>query len=238
MTQILPKITIAIDGYSSTGKSTVAKRLAKELGYVYVDTGAMYRAVTLYALQQKYISEGYFDKQALISDLSKIQLDFKFTKEKGFAEMFLNETNVEKEIRSMHVSSFVSPVATISEVRKYLVKMQRKMGEHKAVVMDGRDIGSVVFPNAELKIFLTAGAKIRAERRLLEIQEKGLEGEFESIYKNVVERDRIDSTRTDSPLIRVKDAIEIDASYLNREQQFQKVLSLAHKAIVNQLKPN
>ena len=227
------KITIAIDGYSSTGKSTVAKRLAKELNYIYVDTGAMYRAVTLYALDNQFIHKKGFDKKSLVAHLSQIKLEFKFNKEHGFAEMYLNDINVEKDIRSLRVSSFVSPVATVSEIRKYLVKLQREMGKNKGVVMDGRDIGSVVFPDAELKIFLTANPQIRAERRLLELKEKGFEGDFEAIVKNVVERDRIDSTRADSPLIKVVDAVEIDVSNIDKEEEFQQVLNLAKKKLDN-----
>lgn len=233
MSQALPKISIAIDGFSSTGKSTVAKRLAKTLGYIYIDTGAMYRAVTYYALQNKLISSNHFDKKELIAQLKNIQLEFRFKPDLGFAAMYLNGKNIEKEIRSMQVSKFVSPVAAVPEVRRFLVKIQREMGRNKGVVMDGRDIGSVVLPDAELKIFLTADPKIRAERRLLEMKEKGVQVDFESIYNNVLERDHIDSTRTDSPLIKVPDAVEIDASNIDKEEQFQQILSLAHKAILN-----
>jgi len=235
MTQKLPKITIAIDGFSSTGKSTVAKQLAKELGYVYVDTGAMYRAITLYAIQHNMIGQGFFDQSLLIKSLPEIQLAFKFNEKLGFGEMYLNENNVEKEIRSLQVSDFVSLVAEVSEVRSYLVKLQREMGKNKAVVMDGRDIGSVVFPDAELKVFLIADPKIRAERRLLEMKEKGDYVDFESIYSNIVERDKIDSTRSDSPLVKVSDAIEVDASNINKEEQFSRILQLAHKAIIAKL---
>ena len=226
-----PKITIAIDGFSSTGKSTVAKRLSKELAYIYIDTGAMYRAVTLYAMDHGFISDKNFDKQALINSLNQINLTFTYNQSLGFAEIYLNGNKVENEIRTLKVSNLVSPVATVSEVRKYLVKIQRKLGNDKGVVMDGRDIGSVVFPDAELKIFLTADAKIRAERRLIELKEKGFEGNFDEILKNVKDRDRIDSSRADSPLMMVDDAIEIDVSYIDREEQFQKVLALANKAI-------
>jgi len=230
------KITIAIDGFSSTGKSTVAKRLAKELGYIYVDTGAMYRAVTFYALEHKMISAESFDKNALIASLDKIEIKFQFNKKLGFSEMYLNGTNIENEIRGIRVSSFVSPVATISAVRRFLVEKQREMGVDKGIVMDGRDIGSVVFPNAALKIFLTADPKIRAERRLLEMQEKGLKADFKAILKNVEERDRIDSTRADSPLIKVEDAILIDASNIDKEEQFQLILAHAQQAISLQQK--
>lgn len=225
------KITIAIDGFSSTGKSTVAKRLAKEMGYIYVDTGAMYRAVTVFAMQHNFINKRNFDKEALIKSLDSIELAFKYNTDLGFAEIYLNGKNIEKKIRSLEVSNFVSPVATVSEVRKFLVDKQRVMGLNKGVVMDGRDIGSVVFPDAEVKIFLTANAKIRAKRRLLELKEKGFEGNFDEILQNVMERDRIDSTREDSPLLKVADAIEIDASYINKEEQFQKVLSIVQNKL-------
>lgn len=221
------KITIAIDGFSSTGKSTVAKQLAQKLGYVYVDSGAMYRAVTLFALQNKLIGESHFEKETLIRLLPSIHLRFVFNNQLGFAEMYLNDQNVETEIRSMHISGFVSEIATVEEVRVYLVEIQREMGKNKGVVMDGRDIGSVVFPNAELKLFLTADAKVRAERRLLELKQKGIETDFESIYKNVVERDRIDSTRLISPLTKVADAIELDVTYIDKNQQFNLIYEMA-----------
>ncbi len=233
MTFKKPKITIAIDGYASTGKSTVAKRLAKELGYIYVDTGAMYRAVTLFAMEKGFINENNFDKKSLIDSLDSIYLDFKHNEELGFSEIYLNKKNVEEKIRTIAVSNFVSPVATVSEVRTYLVKLQRMMGLNKGVVMDGRDIGSVVFPKAEVKFFLTAQAQIRAKRRLIELKEKGFDRDFEEILQNVLERDQIDSTRKDSPLMKVADAIEIDASYINREEQFQQVLSVVKKVLEN-----
>ncbi len=225
------KIAIAIDGFSSTGKSTVAKRLAKELGYIYIDTGAMYRAVTLYAIQHKLITDSTPNKELLIKKLREIKLSFKWNETLGFAEMYLNGKNVEKEIRGMEVSNLVSPIAAISEVRSYLVRLQREMGEKKGVVMDGRDIGSVVLPDAELKIFLIADPKIRTERRLLEMREKGENIDFNTIYNNVLERDYIDSTRADSPLIKTPDAIEIDASRIDKEEQFNRVMYLAQKAI-------
>ncbi|MEY4433238.1 MAG: hypothetical protein RLZZ44_1372, partial [Bacteroidota bacterium] len=167
------KIIIAIDGFSSTGKSTLAKQLAKQLGYIYVDTGAMYRAVAFFAMQNNLISIDSFDKVGLINQLNNITLEFKFNSELGFAEMFLNGQNVEKEIRTIEVSGFVSKVAAISEVRAKLVEQQQEMGKNKAIVMDGRDIGTVVFPNAELKIFMTASAATRARRRFDELQQKG-----------------------------------------------------------------
>ena len=166
----MKKITIAIDGFSSTGKSTLAKQLAKELHYVYVDTGAMYRAVAYFAMQHKFITADSFDKDALVDALSNIQLEFRFNADLGFAEMYLNGENVEKQIRTLEVSSFVSKVAAVSEVRAKLVEQQQEMGTNKAIVMDGRDIGTVVFPNAELKIFMTASAETRAQRRFDELK--------------------------------------------------------------------
>lgn len=222
----MKKITIAIDGFSSTGKSTLAKQLAKHLGYVYVDTGAMYRAVALFAMQKGYISSSNFDKQALINDIPNIKLHFEFNADLGFAEMFLNDINVEKEIRTIEVSSFVSKVAEVSEVRAKLVEQQKEMGKNKAIVMDGRDIGTVVFPEAELKIFMTASAETRAQRRFDELQAKGDNVSFEEVLKNVQERDYIDTHRDDSPLVIADDAIEIDNSYLSREEQFAAVLEL------------
>lgn len=227
----MKKITIAIDGFSSTGKSTLAKQLAKHLGYVYVDTGAMYRAVALFAMQKGYISSSNFDKQALINDIPNIKLHFEFNTDLGFAEMFLNDVNVEKEIRTIEVSSFVSKVAEVSEVRSKLVEQQKEMGKNKAIVMDGRDIGTVVFPDAELKIFMTASAETRAQRRFDELQAKGDTVSYEDVLKNVQERDYIDTHRDDSPLIIAQDAIEIDNSYLSREEQFTAVLELVEEVI-------
>jgi len=222
------KITIAIDGFSSTGKSTLAKELAKYLGYVYVDTGAMYRAVALFAMQKGYISATFFDVQSLINSLPYIKLVFKFNPNLGFAEMFLNEVNVEKVIRTIEVSSFVSKVAEISEVRSKLVEQQHEMGKNKGIVMDGRDIGTVVFPDADLKIFMTANPRIRAERRFKELQRKGDNVTFEEVLKNVEERDYIDTHRADSPLIKAEDAIEFDNSTISKEEQFERVLKFVN----------
>lgn len=222
------KITIAIDGFSSTGKSTLAKQLAKQLGYIYVDTGAMYRAVALFAMQNNFISVNYLDKVSLVNNLKNIVLEFKFNADLGFAEMYLNEQNVEKEIRTIEVSNFVSKVAEISEVRSKLVEQQQEMGKNKAIVMDGRDIGTVVFPDAELKIFMTASAETRAQRRFDELQQKGDSVTYEAVLKNVQDRDYIDVHRADSPLVIAKEAIEIDNSYLSREEQFEAVLELVN----------
>ncbi|MEY4039077.1 MAG: hypothetical protein RIR67_1389 [Bacteroidota bacterium] len=220
------KITIAIDGFSSTGKSTLAKQLAKHLGYIYVDTGAMYRAVALFAMQNDFISVNSLDKIGLINSLKNIILEFKFNPDLGFAEMYLNGQNVEKEIRTIEVSGFVSKVAEISEVRSKLVEQQQEMGKNKAIVMDGRDIGTVVFPDAELKIFMTASAATRAQRRFDELQQKGDSVTYEEVLKNVEERDYIDTHREDSPLVMADDAVEIDNSHLTREEQFEAVLDL------------
>jgi cytidylate kinase len=227
----LRNITIAIDGFSSTGKSTLAKQLAKELAYIYVDTGAMYRAVAFFAMTNNFIKTDFFDKKALIDSLPKIKLEFKYNSELGFAEMYLNGENVEKQIRTIEVSNFVSKVAEVSEVRSKLVEQQQEMGTNKAIVMDGRDIGTVVFPTAELKIFMTASAETRAKRRFDELQEKGDNVPYEDVLKNVMERDYIDTHRQDSPLVIADDAIEIDNSYLNKEEQFTTVLELVNEVV-------
>ena len=223
------KITIAIDGFSSTGKSTLAKQLATHLGYVYVDTGAMYRAVAFFAMQNGFINDEFFDKESLIKSLPFIKLQFKFNADLGFAEIYLNKVNVETEIRTIEVSSFVSKVAEVSEVRTKLVEQQKEMGKDKGIVMDGRDIGTVVFPDAELKIFMTASATTRAQRRYDELVAKGDRETFEEVLKNVEERDYIDTHREDSPLVMAEDAIEIDNSHLNRKEQFELVLELVNE---------
>lgn len=227
----MKKITIAIDGFSSTGKSTVAKQLAKALGYVYVDTGAMYRAVTLYAMQNGLVDTDHLDREDLISHLENIHITFQFNDTLGFAEVFLNGKNVEKDIRTMEVSNFVSPVSEISEVRKMLVKQQQKMGRNKGVVMDGRDIGTVVFPEAELKIFMNASAETRARRRYHELLDRDLDVHYDDVLHNVMLRDNIDSNRKDSPLKKAQDAIEFDNSDLTEEEQFATLYRLAKKVI-------
>ena len=225
------KITIAIDGFSSTGKSTVAKQLAKYLGYVYVDSGAMYRAVTYYAMKNGLISKDDFNVEALIYQLDNINITFKFNEKLGFAEVYLNNENIERAIRTLEVSSFVSKVAAISEVRQKLVEQQQKMGQDKGVVMDGRDIGTVVFKDAELKLYMIASAEKRAIRRFDELIERGDQVLYEDVLKNVQERDHIDSTREDSPLIKADDAIEIDNSDMTLDEQFDKILRLAKMTI-------
>jgi cytidylate kinase len=228
---LINKITIAIDGFSSTGKSTLAKQLAQQLGYIYVDTGAMYRAVAYFAMQNQLISLDSFNKVDLINHLKNISLEFKFNNELGFAEMYLNGQNVEKEIRTIEVSAYVSKVAEVSEVRSKLVEQQQEMGKNKGIVMDGRDIGTVVFPDAELKIFMTASAATRAQRRFDELVQKGDAVTYEEVLKNVEERDYIDTHRDDSPLVIAEDAVEIDNSHLTREEQFQAVLELVNGII-------
>lgn len=225
------KIIIAVDGYSSTGKSTVAKELAKKLGYLYVDTGAMYRAVTLYAMQNNLVGEQYFDSASLIANLNAIDLQFRFNEKLRFSEMYLNGRNVEKKIRTIEVSKLVSQVSAIPEVRSKLVELQHKMGQDKGLVMDGRDIGTVVFPEAELKIFMTASPKKRAVRRYKELIEKGHEVEFEEILHNVEQRDFLDSTRKTSPLVKAPDAVEIDNSDMGVEEQFERIYHLALQRI-------
>lgn len=227
------KITIAIDGFSSTGKSTVAKQLAKELGYVYVDTGAMYRAVTLFALRKEHVNEKNFDSDALVADLPHIKLKFIFNPELGFGEMYLDDENVEKEIRQMEVSQYVSKVAAVPEVREMLVAQQQEMGREKGIVMDGRDIGTVVFPDAELKIFMTASSEERAQRRFKELCERGEKVTYQEVLENVEERDLLDTTRKDSPLVKAEDAQEIDNSHLTLAGQFEKILKLYKEAINN-----
>ena len=229
-------IIIAIDGHSSTGKSTLAKQIAKALNYIYIDTGAMYRAITYYALKNNLISESHFDKEQLIKDLDNIKISFKYNPEKGFAEVYLNGKNIEKYIRQMAVSNFVSEIAKVPEIRKKLVAQQRAIGQKKGIVMDGRDIGSVVFPDAELKIFMTASPEIRAQRRFKELIEKGDNVEFKAVLQNVIKRDKIDSERAASPLIITDDAVKIDNSNLSREEQFEKVLNLAKERISQNLK--
>lgn len=223
------KITIAIDGFSSTGKSTLARQLAEHLGYVYVDSGAMYRAVTYFAMQNGYISDEHFDKESLVNALPFVKLEFQLNSDTGIADMYLNGTDVENEIRTIAVSNFVSRIAEISKVRAKLVEQQQQMGLEKGVVMDGRDIGTVVFPDAELKIFMTASPHTRAQRRYDELQQKGQHVSFEEVLQNVEQRDHIDTNRDDSPLVKASDAIEVDNSDLDRDQQFSKVLELVHK---------
>lgn len=227
------KIIIAIDGYSSTGKSTLAKKLANALGYVYVDTGAMYRVAALYAMENNLINEDIIDKTSLVSNLDKIDIKFIFNVNLGFSEIYLNGRNVEKEIRRIDVSNKVSKIAAISAVRKKMVLEQHRMGKDKGIVMDGRDIGTVVFPEAELKIFMTASAEIRARRRYDEMIAKGDEVTYSSVLENVTMRDHLDTTRKDSPLVKASDALEINSDHLNVKETFDVVYKHAKDKIKN-----
>jgi cytidylate kinase len=216
----MKKITIANDGHSSCGKSTMAKDLAREIGYVYVDTGAMYRSVTLYALRKGlFEDDGSVKTEALEQEMPNIRITFQFNPETGRPDTYLNGEYVEKEIRSLEVSSHVSPIAAIGFVRRALVAQQQQMGKDKGVVMDGRDIGTVVFPDAELKVFVTASAKVRAQRRYDELKAKGMPADFDDILKNVEERDYIDSHREESPLRQADDAILLDNSDMTIPEQ-------------------
>lgn len=226
----MQKITIAIDGYSSCGKSTMAKDLAKEIGYVYIDTGAMYRAVTLYCLRNNLIEDNKINIEQLQQQLSKIKISFKLNEQTSAPITFLNEERVEEEIRKMEVSSKVSLVASIGFVREFLVAQQQAMGLQKGVVMDGRDIGTVVFPNAELKIFVTASAEIRAKRRYEELSNKGEKNSYEEILKNVKERDYIDEHREVSPLRKADDAILLDNTELSIAEQKEWLLKQYRRA--------
>lgn len=218
----MKKIIVAIDGFSSCGKSTMAKELAKETGYIYVDTGAMYRAVSLYAIRKGWITETDMDTKSIEANISGISLQFRNNSE-GKAEMYLNGENVENQIRSLEVANGASKISTLGAVRKELVRQQQLMGEQKGIVMDGRDIGTVVFPNAELKIFLTASPEIRAQRRLREMQAKGETVNLDEVLKNVKERDERDQNRKESPLKKADDAIVIDNSELTPVKQ-QEIL--------------
>lgn len=229
----MKKITIAIDGYSSCGKSTMAKSLAKNLGYIYVDSGAMYRAVTLFALREGLFTEEGIAEQKLEALLPNINISFVNDEATGKPQTYLNGECVENEIRNMEVSSHVSPIAALGFVREAMVKLQQLMGEKKGIVMDGRDIGTTVFPNAELKIFVTASAEVRAQRRFDELKAKGEVANYEDILKNVVERDYIDMHREVSPLKQADDAILLDNSNMTIEEQqewlqneFKRVVSL------------
>ena len=222
----MKKIIIAIDGFSSCGKSTMAKDLAHELGYIYVDTGAMYRCVALYALQHKlFLKDGEINIPELEAAIPNINISFKLNKETGRPDTYLNNENVENKIRTMEVSSHVSSIAAIPFVREALVAQQQKMGKDKGIVMDGRDIGTVVFPNAELKIFVTASPEVRAQRRYDELMEKGMEADYNEILENVKRRDYIDSHRDVSPLRKADDAIELDNSNISIEEQKQWIIN-------------
>lgn len=228
----MKKITIAIDGYSSCGKSTMAKDLAKEVGYIYVDTGAMYRSVTLYALRHHLFHEdGSIDTVTLEKEMPHINISFRLNQATGSPDCYLNGELVEKEIRSLEVSQHVSPIAAIDFVRKALVEQQQKMGEEKGIVMDGRDIGTTVFPHAELKIFVTASPKVRAQRRFDELKKKGMPADFDAILKNVEERDYIDTHREISPLKKAEDAITLDNSQMTICEQKEWLMEQFHNSV-------
>ncbi|MBP5315350.1 MAG: (d)CMP kinase [Muribaculaceae bacterium] len=231
-TKNTPKIIIAVDGYSSSGKSSMAKALARTIGYRYIDSGAMYRAVTLYGLRHGMVADGKVDEEALVAALPEIKIDFRVAA--GKQRTLLNGEDVEDEIREMTVSNNVSPVSTIPEVRHALVEMQQAFGEEKGIVMDGRDIGTTVFPNAEMKVFVNASAETRAQRRFLELQGKGLETTYEEVLKNVIERDHIDSTRKESPLRQAEDAICLDNSDMTIAEQDEWLLNLYHNIVAKQ----
>lgn len=228
----MSKIIIAIDGHSSCGKSTMAKALAQQVGYIYVDSGAMYRAVTLFALRhQLFNADGSVKAEALQARMSDVKVHFKLDPATNLPVTYLNEERVEDEIRTLEVSQHVSPIAALPFVREAMTAAQQAMGEEKGIVMDGRDIGTAVFPNAELKIFVTASAEVRAQRRFDELQAKGLPASYEDILKNVQERDYIDSHREVSPLRQAEDALVLDNSHLTREQQNQWLLQQFDAAV-------
>jgi cytidylate kinase len=224
----MSKIIIAIDGHSSCGKSTVAKALSRALNYTYIDTGAMYRAITLYFLQHNI---DYQNHVAVADALKQIHLSFVKSDSDDMPQIHLNGINVEDLIRSLEVAGHVSPVAAIPEVRVFAVKQQQEMGKAKGVVMDGRDIGTTVFPDAELKIFMTATPEVRAERRFKELQAAGKSASYEEVFQNLMERDELDSTRSVSPLRKSIDAIEVDTSHITREQQLSFILNIAEERI-------
>lgn len=219
-------ITVAVDGHSSTGKSTLAKQLAKKLNFIYVDTGAMYRAVTLHAYQNNLFSGTKLDQSQLLEQLHQLKINFQVNASNGQSEIHLNNVNIEDQIRNMEISERVSVIAQLPEVREKLVEIQQEMGKSGGIVMDGRDIGTVVFPNAELKIFMTASPKIRAQRRFDELKTKGEKVSFEQVYTNLMQRDEIDSNRKHSPLKQAEDSILIDNSNLSLKEQFEMIKAL------------
>jgi cytidylate kinase len=226
------KITIAIDGFSSCGKSTLAKALANKLDYVFIDTGAMYRSVAFYCLQKGFISNQHINKEEIVNSLNEIEIHFEKNDVTKKLDVFLNDLNIESKIRTLEISELVSKIASIKEVRQKLVAEQQKMGIKGGVVMDGRDIGSVVFPSAELKFFVTASPEIRTERRFLELKPTEPEITKEEVKKNLEERDHLDSTRAESPLIQVEDAIVIDNSNLNQEEQLELALKYVQERLI------
>ncbi len=229
---VMSKITIAIDGYSSCGKSTLAKALAQKLHYHYIDTGAMYRAVTIYCLRNNIISNSIIDKPALLNSLDQITVSFIYNTETKTSEVFLNDEHVEREIRTMEVANNVSAISSIKEVRSKMVAIQRQMGKDKGVIMDGRDIGSHVFPDAELKLFMTADENVRTQRRLDELSSKGEYHTFEDVKQNLKKRDFDDTTRKENPLVQAEDAIVLDNTDINKEEQLEFVIKLINDLLL------
>lgn len=225
------KVTIAIDGYSSCGKSTLAKEIAKELNYIYVDSGAMYRAVTLYLVQKGILKDKSYLKNVVLSALPNISIGFEYNSDKEHSETLLNGVNVEKDIRTIEISQQVSQISAIPEVRQKLVDIQQELGKSGGVVMDGRDIGTVVFPKAEVKLFMTADPDVRAERRYAELKAKGDSVSLDEVKENLLQRDHLDTTRAVSPLIQADDAVIIDNSHLNREEQLNQALEIIQEKI-------
>lgn len=229
----MKKLTIAIDGHASTGKSSIAKEIAIKYGYIYINSGSMYRAVTLFAIENKLLGVLNNNIDLFIEKLKDISINFRFNQNNLISEIFLNNRNVEKEIGSLEVSNYVSKVAAIPEIRKEMVKLQRNIDRRKGVVMDGRDIGSVVFPNADIKLFLTASDTVRANRRFEEMINNGLSVSYDDILNNLRNRDKLDSSRSDSPLIIEKDAIVIDNSNMSIDEQIKQIKQLIDRKIAN-----
>ena len=229
----MKKLTIAIDGHASTGKSSIAKEIAIKYGYIYINSGSMYRAVTLFAIENKLLGLLNDNIDLFIEKLKDISINFRFNQNNLISEIFLNNRNVEKEIGSLEVSNYVSKVAAIPEIRKEMVKLQRNIDRGKGVVMDGRDIGSVVFPNADIKLFLTASDSVRANRRFEEMINNGLSVSYDDILNNIRKRDKLDSSRSDSPLIIEKDAIVIDNSNMSIDEQIKQIKQLIDRKIAN-----
>ena len=229
----MKKLTIAIDGHASTGKSSIAKEIAIKYGYIYINSGSMYRAVTLFAIENKLLGLLNDNIDLFIEKLKDISINFRFNQNNLISEIFLNNRNVEKEIGSLEVSNYVSKVAAIPEIRKEMVKLQRNIDRRKGVVMDGRDIGSVVFPNADIKLFLTASDTVRANRRYEEMINNGLSVSYDDILNNLRNRDKLDSSRSDSPLIIEKDAIVIDNSNMSIDEQIKQIKQLIDRKIAN-----
>ena len=229
----MKKLTIAIDGHASTGKSSIAKEIAIKYGYIYINSGSMYRAVTLFAIENKLLGVLNDNIDLFIEKLKVISINFRFSENKLISEIFLNNRNVEKEIGSLEVSNFVSKVAAIPKIRKQMVKLQRNIDRKKGVVMDGRDIGSVVFPDADLKLFLTASDSVRANRRFQEMTNKGLPVSYDEILNNIRNRDKLDSSRSDSPLIIEKDAVLIDNSNMSIDEQLKQIKQLIENIVAN-----